>query len=564
MDLRNMVLKQLLAESYAKKTISMTTTPVSTYSSSRIPAPARSTTAEPFTSSHASGWSSPVPSYGSTPPRYANTPMEMAHLLDHHPESLSSAAVSEIYDLYLGHDVPTEDTVFVPQRALPSDINIGVHCPQPIQPIPVAAMQRELDHVPTIPAPIRTMSRNHTNIVLQRRAASTTGAVDNMLRRGKMSPKPEHPSSLRQGAASIVRTASVKAIVKPDVGTRKTGHDAVPQHGTLQLFGKYARAPGTRRRAQSFAGRVQRTSSKSGEETNAEETFYGAAAMITPDHNPWPIASGGNANIYRGKLTLASGHIIWVAIKMLRETHGTTKDDIDRRLRREVHVWKRLEHRNVLPFIGVWHDIPGAPCPALISPFCSSGNVETYLKNKPTADRNELVLGVGSGLKFLHANDIVHGDLSLANVLIDKQGVACISDFGISKILGCKGFTTRPSGTPQYLAPELFYVLHDNGSLDLPTPTTQQSDVYAFALVALQILTSAPVKTRPAKPLFTRRELEALRPRISDYQRFPILTEDVWRILDECWSFERETRPSVSEVSASFFAIVVLHRPFGK
>ncbi|KAJ7048293.1 kinase-like domain-containing protein [Mycena amicta] len=607
MDLTARVLAQVVAELDAKTT---TFTRTTAYSSSRIHAPG-STTAEPSIFSHGThqrtgsgSWSPLPPSYSSTPPRYPSTPMELASLLarppppshrlapliinspelvtrSSSPESPSSAALSEIVDLYAGDEVPNEDSRLVLQPRL-NDIDIAVHCPRLIRRIPVTAMIPDLDNLPTIPTAIRTTStaRNASNItVLQRPAASTTGGIDSMLRlQGKMSPKPEHPStSLRQRAASVIRTASVNAIVRHEPGahaTRKT--NIVPQHGTVQLFGKYARAPGNRSRAKWSARRVQRTSSKSGEETSAEETFYGAdslsylhaqaAAVITPDgHHPWPIACGGNANIYRGKLTLANGHSIRVAIKMLRETHSTTKEDVDRRLDREVRVWNTLQHRNVLPFIGVCHDFLGAPCPALIAPFCKSGNVGTYLENNPAADRNELVLGVGSGLQFLHAQGVVHGDLSLANVLVDKQGVACICDFGISKILGCKGFTTRPSGTPQYLAPELFFVIHDDGSMGRPSPTTQESDVYAFALVALQILTSAPIKPSPETRPFTRADLEALRPRFSDYLGLPILiTTDVWRILDECWAFEPETRPSISEVLDRFFAIVVAHRPWGK
>ncbi|KAJ7048291.1 kinase-like domain-containing protein [Mycena amicta] len=601
MDLTARVLDQVVAELDAQNT---TFTRTTAYPSSRIHAPARSTTADPSTFSHGThrrtgsgSWSPLPPSYGSTPPRYANTPTELAHRLDRRPppshrlapliinipelftrslspESPSSAALSEIVDLYAGDEVPIEDSRLMLQPQA-NDIDIAVHCPRPIRRIPVAAMMPDLDDLPTIPTAIRTTPRNSSITVLQRRAASTTGGIDSMLRlRGKMSPKPENPTGLRQRAASVIRTASVNAIVRHEPGSIRK-RVIVPQQGTVQLFGKYAPAPGTRSRAQSSAGRVQRTSSKSGEETSAEETFYGAdslsylhaqaAAVITPDgHHPWPIASGGNANIYRGKLTLPNGRSIRVAIKMLRETHSTTKEDVDRRLGREVRVWNTLQHRNVLPFIGVCHDIPGAPCPALIAPFCKSGNVGTYLENNPDADRNELVLGVGSGLQFLHAKGVVHGDLSLANVLIDKQGVACICDFGISKILGCKGFTTRPSGTPQYSAPELFFVIHDDSSMGRPSPTTQQSDVYAFALVALQILTSVLIKPSPETRPFTRADLEALRPLFSDYQGFPRVTADVWRILDECWAFDPDARPSISAVLDRFFAIVVAHRPWGK
>ncbi|KAJ7889387.1 hypothetical protein B0H14DRAFT_2336819, partial [Mycena olivaceomarginata] len=48
--------------------------------------------------------------------------------------------------------------------------------------------------------------------------------------------------------------------------------------------------------------------------------------------------------------------------------------------------------------------------------------------------------GVGSGLQFLHVNGIVHGDLK-QNVLVNKHGIPCICDFGISKIVTRRGFS---------------------------------------------------------------------------------------------------------------------------
>ncbi|KAJ7305451.1 kinase-like domain-containing protein, partial [Mycena albidolilacea] len=124
---------------------------------------------------------------------------------------------------------------------------------------------------------------------------------------------------------------------------------------------------------------------------------------------------------------------------------------------REVEIWRDLKHQNILPFIGVCEDL--APLPVLISPFCKFGHISNYLKKNPGVHKKELVLlGVGSGLQFLHDNQVVHGDLKVAsgiplcptayidiactwqNVLVNKRGVPCICDFGISKILSCRSY----------------------------------------------------------------------------------------------------------------------------
>ncbi|KAF7345558.1 TKL/TKL-ccin protein kinase [Mycena venus] len=198
----------------------------------------------------------------------------------------------------------------------------------------------------------------------------------------------------------------------------------------------------------------------------------------------FPFASGGNSNIYRGQLLLSDGHLIRVAIKMIRFPDDNDVDQVGRRLRREVEIWRRLKHRNVLPFFGVCDDI--APRPMLISMFCHFGHIGTYLKTHPWADRDELVYGITSGLHYLHENDIVHGDLKQQNVLVDPSQVPCICDFGFSKIITCAGFTTLSVGTVPYLAPELFFVLDaENTNVSLPR-TTKYSDVYSFALLVLE------------------------------------------------------------------------------
>lgn len=76
-----------------------------------------------------------------------------------------------------------------------------------------------------------------------------------------------------------------------------------------------------------------------------------------------------------------------------------------------------------------------------------------------------------------------------ANILIDSTGAPRICDFGISKIMDEHGFTTRiMTGTPSYMAPELFPSKEDEGSNEefLGKPT-KQSDVYTYGLVALWV-----------------------------------------------------------------------------
>ncbi|KAK6978012.1 kinase-like domain-containing protein [Favolaschia claudopus] len=294
--------------------------------------------------------------------------------------------------------------------------------------------------------------------------------------------------------------------------------------------------------------------------SSGEEIFFGHYTLpeipgrdlkgrITQD-DQYPFAGGGNCNVYRGKLTRSDGRKIRVAIKMFRPSDGGSGqlDDIVRRLKREVEVWSKLKHKNILPFIGVCDDL--APTPVLISPFYKFGHVGTYLSKHPHMNRTDIVNGVACGLQFLHDNEVVHGDLKLHNILVDKRGTPCICDFGISKIVNRHGFTTASVGTIPYMAPELFLVIDRDGVEAKPPTTTQKTDIYSFGLLVLEIMTSRPLEERPSRPIITLKALENLRPKRIQYTTETI-SDEIWQVLEQCWAFEAKIRPSIHEIMLS-------------
>ncbi|KAJ7918181.1 kinase-like domain-containing protein, partial [Mycena leptocephala] len=262
----------------------------------------------------------------------------------------------------------------------------------------------------------------------------------------------------------------------------------------------------------------------------------------------YPIATEGNSNIYRGQLH-KNGFKVLVAIKLIRVSNDGSGqlEELLRRLQRETQVWSRLKHRNLLPFLGVWEE-PIAPWPVLISPFYKSGDLRQYLRDCPTVDKEKMILGVASGLEYLHRHEIVHGDLKVHNVLVDKHGRPCICDFGISRIINCQGFTTSSVGTPPYMAPELFMVLGDIGSATFERrSTTMSSDVYSFALLVLEILTTNPLKDRPTQNILSTKAHGSLRPRRCDYG-LDSVSADCWNLLDRCWEPDPDLRPTIRDV----------------
>jgi serine/threonine protein kinase len=83
-------------------------------------------------------------------------------------------------------------------------------------------------------------------------------------------------------------------------------------------------------------------------------------------------------------------------------------------------------------------------------------------------------------MEYIHFKKLIHRDLKLENILLTKQLVAKISDFGISRVLNDNSNTkTKRVGTSLYMAPEV--ILTNNYD--------QKCDVFSFAIMMFQILT---------------------------------------------------------------------------
>ncbi|EIN11966.1 kinase-like protein, partial [Punctularia strigosozonata HHB-11173 SS5] len=123
---------------------------------------------------------------------------------------------------------------------------------------------------------------------------------------------------------------------------------------------------------------------------------------------------------------------------------------------REIDIWKRLRHPHILPFFGA--------CSIADPPFAISAlkqaDASSYLRSNPDADRIQIILEAILGLIYLHEHSVVHGDLKASNILIDERGVACLADFGLSKLrmhtttIRSRSTGRMGTGTSRWMSPE--------------------------------------------------------------------------------------------------------------
>ncbi|KAF9462794.1 TKL/TKL-ccin protein kinase [Collybia nuda] len=251
----------------------------------------------------------------------------------------------------------------------------------------------------------------------------------------------------------------------------------------------------------------------------------------------YSVGYGGFSDVYEG---VFNGTKDYVAIKIFRgiHTNKTELEHITKRINRETYVWQKLNHKNVLKFLGVCTDLYASS--ALISPFCDAGSVKEYVKEHPDVNRSVMIFGIAEGLAYLHQKNVLHGDLKPQNILIGKHGEPLICDFGQSKLCHIRGFTTRFAGSYHYVAPEL---VPKEGEPKI----TKESDVYSFGIVGMELITDkAPFDTSKTDAEVISKVQAGDHP--AKGRKIPHAYELTWSVLENCWGREPESRIAMNSV----------------
>ncbi|KAF5331842.1 hypothetical protein D9611_008960 [Ephemerocybe angulata] len=244
------------------------------------------------------------------------------------------------------------------------------------------------------------------------------------------------------------------------------------------------------------------------------------------------IANGGNSSIYAGTLVNPGGETIKVAIK---------------RLERESNVWHSFDHPNLLRFLGMATDLAfSSTFPSLISPYCERKSVLEYITAHPEVTRLPIILGVAKGLQYLHSRDAIHGDIRASNVLMGDNGEPLLCDFGRCKVLGRRGYTTDFACAYRYMPPEILNWKPAPDSTESKPMTTRESDVYAFGLIAFEVLSGRVVYHGKGDPTVYKHVSAGRHPAKEDCQNPDI--ESFWPMLEKCWNKDPVKRPTIDKV----------------
>ncbi len=176
-----------------------------------------------------------------------------------------------------------------------------------------------------------------------------------------------------------------------------------------------------------------------------------AGDKVGPYRIEGPLGEGGMGLVYRA--TDADG--MTVALKLVR---GTLAGDIvfRKRFDREARAAERVRHKHLVPVMATGeHD----GIPYMAQQYIAGGSLQEKIERTGTIDLEEtvtLALQISRGLAALHEDGLIHRDLKPANVLLDEEGSAFVTDFGLAKDRDASVLTNpgQAVGSMDYMAPE--------------------------------------------------------------------------------------------------------------
>src|ERR671925_2004844 len=240
------------------------------------------------------------------------------------------------------------------------------------------------------------------------------------------------------------------------------------------------------------------------------------------------IGAGGISTVYRATDETLQRQ---VAIKLMNREIATDSDQLER-FRREARAVAQLSHPHIVGVIDYGEDDSR---PYIVFEYVEGETLKERIRRMgrlPIAEALAYAIEIARALGAAHAALIVHRDVKPQNVLIDAEGSAKVTDFGIARSLDEEGLTAdgRVLGTTDYVSPEQA----------LGHAVTGQSDIYSLGIVLWEMLTGeVPFKGENQVAVAMKHVREAL----PDVQsRRPEVSSSLAAVLDRATAKHLERR----------------------
>ncbi|WFD35788.1 non-specific serine/threonine protein kinase [Malassezia cuniculi] len=260
------------------------------------------------------------------------------------------------------------------------------------------------------------------------------------------------------------------------------------------------------------------------------------------------IGTGGFKDVYLGLYHISRTRSIKVAISDIR--NEITDMDI-----KELRLLRDLRHENIVRFIGVSIPPPPRLIPCMIvTELCENGDLFDFIRNTPAPPDAEiftLLLQIARGLEYLHKHTptIIHRDCKSTNVLITKDCVAKISDFGFARVKRSSRTVIQSLvGTVNWQAAELW----------VPKPNyNEKVDVWSAAMTFWEALQwHQPIKRYPFQGM-NEHQIYFNVGQKGQRRRFG---DEIVDLLHQMWEKQPRDRPTMTQVCERLEELVAMKR----
>lgn len=243
----------------------------------------------------------------------------------------------------------------------------------------------------------------------------------------------------------------------------------------------------------------------------------------------------------------------YVAVKALKQESGGNLHDS---WMKEIEILKSLYHSNIVKYKGCCTEL-GGQVVQLIMEYLPLGSLREYLPKHRLGIAQNLLFAqqICMGMDYLHSKRYIHRDLAARNVLVENEGVVKIGDFGLTKYI--------PEG-------DIYYRVREDGDSPVfwyaieclkESKFSFASDVWSFAVTLYEILTHCNHRQSPPSKFFEMMGLVhgqmtvvKLITLLEKNERLPCPRDcpcEVYLLMEQCWDFNPEQRPSFSSLAES-------------
>ena len=152
----------------------------------------------------------------------------------------------------------------------------------------------------------------------------------------------------------------------------------------------------------------------------------------------------------------------------------------------EIELMRRLNHKNI---IKLYDTVQNEKYIYIIMEYCKYGDLRDFLKSKPLNEyKTQIIMKqIIAGLKYLYDNKVFHRDLKPQNILVSKNCIIKITDFGLAKEYEENILSDTICGSPIYMAPEIIQNIK----------YSNKADIWSLGVIFYELLTGeTPYKVK--------------------------------------------------------------------